>query len=542
MATKPTLESMRQAHEDLERLQHLGAAALALSTDADVDASRIPESHPARSSVHSAEHLAVGLATEAHARARVLAEGYSGWEAESAISGMRNPLTVLSEFYASLRDVKAVHHADGSSLWDGARADAALVESVPNPPAFSGEEGGGRYLDLHQQFVEYLNIVYQRPRPAVGGKQAQGKSDLPKKDHKHSKKRRRGGADLARDDGQTGERAEVQRIDYLEYLKRAISDPKSVPSIVRGSHVYEQYLTGVLEYLVAFTETLHPLADVRELVEEAEQSRRVDLLARVGGFAQNYSNSAELLEGLGAGGVRDALFELGLKCGGRPEDRARRLWEMVLQAKEGADDSESAPVVGRRILLEGLVSHVLSEMLAEEMQRTVTNVEKKQSLSWAELEAERVVEEAVAERSNVKGGEDVDDEEDDEKPLYNPKDVPLGWDGKPIPFWLYKLHGLNHEFRCEICGGTSYKGPRAFERHFADAQHVHGLRCLEISYSKQYYMVTRISDAVKLRDKISSAGKDASFDPDLEMEYEDSSGNVLNRKTYQDLERQGLLS
>lgn len=33
-----------------------------------------------------------------------------------------------------------------------------------------------------------------------------------------------------------------------------------------------------------------------------------------------------------------------------------------------------------------------------------------------------------------------DDEE--EKPLYNPLNIPLGWDGKPIPVWLYKLHGL----------------------------------------------------------------------------------------------------
>lgn len=35
---------------------------------------------------------------------------------------------------------------------------------------------------------------------------------------------------------------------------------------------------------------------------------------------------------------------------------------------------------------------------------------------------------------------------------YNPLKLPLGWDGKPIPYWLYKLHGLNMEFKCEICG------------------------------------------------------------------------------------------
>jgi len=33
-------------------------------------------------------------------------------------------------------------------------------------------------------------------------------------------------------------------------------------------------------------------------------------------------------------------------------------------------------------------------------------------------------------------------------PIYNPKNLPLGWDGKPIPYWLYKLHGLGIEYKC----------------------------------------------------------------------------------------------
>lgn len=44
----------------------------------------------------------------------------------------------------------------------------------------------------------------------------------------------------------------------------------------------------------------------------------------------------------------------------------------------------------------------------------------------------------------VEAVEAVEDEEA-EAPLYNPLNLPLGWDGKPIPFWLYKLHGLSVE-------------------------------------------------------------------------------------------------
>ena len=52
--------------------------------------------------------------------------------------------------------------------------------------------------------------------------------------------------------------------------------------------------------------------------------------------------------------------------------------------------------------------------------------------------------------------------------------MPLGWDGKPIPYWLYKLHGLNISYKCEICGNFTYKGPKAFQRHFAEWRHAHG--------------------------------------------------------------------
>ena len=45
-----------------------------------------------------------------------------------------------------------------------------------------------------------------------------------------------------------------------------------------------------------------------------------------------------------------------------------------------------------------------------------------------------------------------DSDDEDNEVIYNPKNLPLGWDGKPIPYWLYKLHGLNISYSCEICG------------------------------------------------------------------------------------------
>ena len=50
------------------------------------------------------------------------------------------------------------------------------------------------------------------------------------------------------------------------------------------------------------------------------------------------------------------------------------------------------------------------------------------------------------------------EEEEEEERIYNPLKLPLGWDGKPIPYWLYKLHGLGVEYRCEICSDHVYMG------------------------------------------------------------------------------------
>jgi splicing factor 3A subunit 3 len=50
------------------------------------------------------------------------------------------------------------------------------------------------------------------------------------------------------------------------------------------------------------------------------------------------------------------------------------------------------------------------------------------------------------------------EQEEEEDRIYNPLKLPLGWDGKPIPYWLYKLHGLGVEYRCEICSDYVYMG------------------------------------------------------------------------------------
>ena len=106
------------------------------------------------------------------------------------------------------------------------------------------------------------------------------------------------------------------------------------------------------------------------------------------------------------------------------------------------------------ISLKQKYSFSLTELLKPEITATLENIERKQARTVGEEEEEDDVEEYY------------EVEEEDTDVPYNPKNLPLDWDGKPIPYWLYKLHGLNIGYSCEICGNQVYKGPKAFQRHF----------------------------------------------------------------------------
>jgi splicing factor 3A subunit 3 len=79
------------------------------------------------------------------------------------------------------------------------------------------------------------------------------------------------------------------------------------------------------------------------------------------------------------------------------------------------------------------------------------------ALTSREREEELENQEEQAPPAETAVGEPEDDDEDEDGKVYNPLKLPLGWDGKPIPFWLYKLHGLGVSFECELCS-ESYRG------------------------------------------------------------------------------------
>jgi len=67
------------------------------------------------------------------------------------------------------------------------------------------------------------------------------------------------------------------------------------------------------------------------------------------------------------------------------------------------------------------------------------------------------------------------------------------------------------------------------------------MRCLGIPNTAHFANVTLIEDAVALWHKLKAVKAKERWLPDQEEEYEDSLGNVVNKRTFEDLSRQGLL-
>jgi splicing factor 3A subunit 3 len=435
---------------------------------------------------------------------------------EEELSQLReNP---LDSFYLQLQST-IEYYEKFSGLEFAPQAPVKLESNV----TFSGEEIFGKYLDLTPLFLQFCNLL-----------------------KKHS----------------------TVEQDYLQYLER-FSSFFYLPMEVRRTRHYADYLQQLWDYLSNYYCRVNPLNDLDSAIkdwdttlEEKIQSGEISLTTtatkkkeaqalRLGMF-----NDSKELEALGLDRLKEGLEALGLKCGGTLQDRAQRLWSVRgkkpeeipanLKAKPStaAKNGESQQAEDDRspkhaALLEYRIAS-LCEVIGDVVSATRRHAEKQQALTFEEKQNEIMQEEfgLLPQVNDMKDGDGMDD---DDVPIYNPLNLPLGWDGKPIPLWMYKLHGLGVEYKCEVCGNQSYWGRRAFDRHFQEWKHAYGMRCLGVPNTKHFHDITSIEEVVSLYSKIKDQLKQEQFVADNEEEFEDTHGNVLNRRTYEDLARQDLL-
>uniref|UniRef100_A0A672MT10 Splicing factor 3A subunit 3-like n=1 Tax=Sinocyclocheilus grahami TaxID=75366 RepID=A0A672MT10_SINGR len=424
---------------------------------------------------------------EVSANLRDLYEDKDGMRKDelNAISGPNE----FAEFYNRLKVIKEFHRKHPNEVQTGVKC------SVPNDTLlsrrnihsahlveFTDEEGYGRYLDLHDCYLKYINLK---------------------------------GA---------------EKLEYVTYL--STFDQLFDISKDRKNAEYKKYLEMLLEYLQEYTDRVKPLLDQNELYgkilaefEKKWESGMFPGWPKETSSALTHAGAHLDLSAFSSWEILESVCNLQMcdccvfvHCS-TLEERAQRLFSTKGKSLEALDPSlfaKNPKAKGPKkdsernkesAFLEAQIYEYV-EILGEQRQLTHENVQRKQARTGEERDEED--EEQPSESES---------EDEDNEIIYNPKNLPLGWDGKPIPYWLYKLHGLNINYNCEICGNYTYRGPKAFQRHFA--------------------VISLFSGIVW--SKLKSQKALERWQPDTEEEYEDSSGNVVNKKTFEDLKRQGLL-
>jgi len=454
---------------------------------------------------------------ERAAKLRRIYEDANGARAEEAAQlGAQTPEGRLSKFAQRLGEVRDYYRRFPSyEFSEGGDVDPLAL--IPEPRVeFTGEERWGQTLDLYELHHDFVNARFGRA------------------------------------------------VDYVSYVQD-LADFSGVPRARRLEPGYLGYLNKLVGYLESFYARTQPLVNAARNYRKLEDEFARDWEAGevegwedrgLGGAAaeplvdlESFESVGDV-EALGGDALKEALDALGLKAGGTVAERAARLWKTrgvaladlprgLFQkgrapvADPGGKEAERREARARAVALLETKAAKLCEVMAAAVEATVHFAEKKQVQTYEELERER---------EDERAGEDValEDEEDAEEDVYNPWKIPLGWDGKPLPVWLYKLHGLNIEFKCEICGEASYWGRRAYEQHFNEWRHVQGLRSLGIRMSKEFYEVTSIKEAQALWDSLRKRQR-GGFNADADEEFEDEDGNVYNKKTFEDLKRQGII-
>ncbi|KAF8607528.1 hypothetical protein BDV93DRAFT_487253 [Ceratobasidium sp. AG-I] len=524
------IEVQRNTHEEIERFDQALADIL----------SRPQVTH--RTNL-IAEHKASAVLDRMHARMITLNSHYMdetgprSQELEQLSSG--GAPDDLTDFYSKLKKIKDHHHKYPDSATNGfvlelsglleggvpGTAEDGVEADDPFSRLFSGEESFGRYVDLNANHAEYNNL------------KGLGKRFLP----------------------------------YLQYLTilAEIGAPDAAGQLgaelnekTRFSKEYETYLSNLHAYLVSFVKRTRPLQPHAQLQSDAEaEFDKLWEQNQIQGWdasgAPGVTNGSTPAEGIWCPAcqrhyAKQTVYDAHLTSKKHLKAAARTTQQNPPPNANGSlaptpDASTSTSRKHIKTYRAALLTHLLGPLLKTlygTMLETKANVERRFSLTAHERELE--LEEPEVDIAPVTTGDAAEgapamEEEEEEERIYNPLKLPLGWDGKPIPYWLYKLHGLGVEYRCEICSDHVYMGRKNFDRHFQESRHAFGMRALGLPNTKHFHEITRIEDALSLAERLKQEGKQEIFQNETMEELEDEEGNVYNKKTYEDLKKQGLI-
>ena len=417
-------------------------------------------------------------------------------------------------FYDKIKEIKMLNKS-GNDINHSTTSDKIfnnLISDINLKTLFTNEENFGKCLDLHELYHEYINI------PNIFNSSINNK----KLSNSYSNQI------LLKENME-----DIIKFDYLSYLKN-IDNFKNIPLKIKKSEEYIKYIKHLAQYLKSFFVKIYPLVNFNE-IQDIIDSKFEDDQEHI----DNNNKTIELKEEeeehdknqlycqiCNKSFAKETLMDAHMKSKKHLKklNASKNNNNNILQEKNKSDED-----IIREIKYNEYQIIRYKDILQNIIDNTINQIHKKQTMTREELELDRQNE------LNVKKTD-----KEDKKKIFNPKNIPLDWDGKPLPYWLYKVHGLGIEHKCEICGGASYWGRRAFEHHFQEWRHAYGMKCLRLPNTLQFKNITKIEDALKLHHKLIEDKNKTEFNPDVEEQYEDENGNVFNKKMIMDLKKQGL--
>ena len=416
-------------------------------------------------------------------------------------------------FYDKIKEIKMLNKS-GNDINHSTTSDKIfnnLISDINLKTLFTNEENFGKCLDLHELYHEYINI------PNIFNSSINNKKLSNINNNKILLKENM---------------EDIIKFDYLNYLKN-IDNFKNIPLKIKKSEEYIKYIKHLAQYLKSFFVKIYPLVNFNE-IQDIIDSKFEDDQEHI----DNDNKTIELKEEeehdknqlycqiCNKSFAKETLMDAHMKSKKHLKklNASKNNNNNILQEKNKSDED-----IIREIKYNEYQIIRYKDILQNIIDNTINQIHKKQTMTREELELDRQNE------LNVKKTD-----KEDKKKIFNPKNIPLDWDGKPLPYWLYKVHGLGIEHKCEICGGASYWGRRAFEHHFQEWRHAYGMKCLRLPNTLQFKNITKIEDALKLHHKLIEDKNKTEFNPDVEEQYEDENGNVFNKKMIMDLKKQGL--
>jgi len=399
---------------------------------------------------------------------------------QNEIESMSGKTNEFDQFYQQLAELKEIHRRHPNLQVEDLEKnyrkrsreemeeDRTYHHEIPLTSAisamFTGEESWGRFLDLNTFHEQFLNL--------------------------------------------RGVRTSISYIDYLRtfqgfrHLRRQTKNEE-----------YLQYLIRLQGYLESFLKKVQPLINHDKLMNSIAvdfervwsegnapgQKEEAEATATTNG---NDSTSPLFCVACQKTYAKETVFNAHLQS-----KQHKKNVEKSKTEKQKVEDEDPEPAQGnmtreaRKREISRREFTILKlcqgEKLSQIIPATINNVERRSLLSGRERQKElqQLHEEALNPPTEAAEDEEKNGPGDDF--IYNPLKLPLGWDGKPIPFWLYKLHGLGTEYSCEICGNMVYTGRKNFEKHFGEPTHIHGLKCLGIPNMPLFKEVTSIEEALQ---------------------------------------------